>query len=169
MSGPGLPSATGETGATRYAPMHPLRTDAPRAPTTIATADRLMPPIAGGIIPRSSRHPVFFLRVGRQGDPVARTLREPEGAVLAARHALEEITRRPVDELDQEGVRHGGGEVQRELVDDVRRDGDLVGGGQRADAEHLAEAVGAADVGHQIGGGATLDRLAELEARVVVL
>ena len=46
---------------------------------------------------------------------------------------------------------------------------ELVGGGEVADLERLAEAVGAADVGHEVARGAPLEELAELEARVVVL
>jgi len=44
-----------------------------------------------------------------------------------------------------------------------------VRGGQRADAQRLRQSVGAADVGHQVARGASLDQVAELEARVVVL
>jgi hypothetical protein len=40
-----------------------------------------------------------------------------------------------------------------------------VGGGELTDAQGLAEAVGAADVGHQVARRAALDQLAELEAR----
>jgi len=49
------------------------------------------------------------------------------------------------------------------------RDRELVRGGEAADLERLAEAVGAAEIGHQVAGGASLDEVTELEARVVVL
>lgn len=44
-----------------------------------------------------------------------------------------------------------------------------MGGGEAGGLERLAEAVGPADIGHQVARGAALDEVAELEPRVVVL
>ena len=46
---------------------------------------------------------------------------------------------------------------------------DAVRGGEVADLQRLAEAVGAADVGHQVARGLLLDQVAELVAGVMVL
>src|SRR5262249_51145324 len=120
---------------------------------------------------RSDRlsRPIFLDRAAGKRDAVTGTIRNPELAVLARRQSLEEIWRRPVDELDQEAVRQRADHVERELMDHVRRDGDLVGGGQVADLQRLAETVGPADVRHQVARGPPLEQFAELEARVVVL
>src|SRR6266404_2072614 len=103
------------------------------------------------------------------GHPVPGAVRDAEVAVLAARHLDEEVRRRPVDELHQEAVGERAGDVERQLVHDVGRDGHLVGAREAPDPERLAEAVGAADVGHEIAGRPALDQLPELEPRVVVL
>lgn len=75
---------------------------------------------------------------------------------------------RPVNELHKRSVTQRPHHVQRELVDGVRRDGHLMGRSEVADPEGLAEAVGPADIRHEVACGAPLDQLAELETRLIV-
>src|ERR1700694_2932392 len=89
---------------------------------------------------------VFLERSFRERHAMAGALRDLEVAVLAWRHFLEQVGRRPVDELDEKAVGERADDVQRELVHHVRRNGDLVRGGEAADAQRLAVAVGAAHV-----------------------
>ena len=70
----------------------------------------------------------------------------------------EEIGRHPVHVLDEEAVGERAGHLERELVHDVGRDRRSGGRRPGADLERLAEAVGAADVGHQVARGAPLDQ-----------
>src|SRR5438105_7671481 len=104
----------------------------------------------------------------REGHAVAGALRDLEVAVLAWRHFLEQVGRRPVDELDEKAVGERADDVQRQLVHHVRRNGELVRGGEPADAQRFAVAVGAAHVGHEVARRAALDQLAEFVAGVVV-
>src|SRR5581483_3779723 len=81
-------------------------------------------PATGGGSPAG----VLPLGAGRERDPVARPLRDPDQAVggVRARHVDEEVGRGPVHVLDEEPVRQGAGDVERELVHDVRGDQELV-------------------------------------------
>src|SRR3989442_12311281 len=82
---------------------------------------------------------ILFHRVRSQREAVARPIRDPELAILALRHAVEEVGRRPVDPLGEEAVAQRAEDLQRQLVDDMGRDQRLVSGGQAADAQRLAE------------------------------
>ena len=112
---------------------------------------------------------VFALCPRGQGDSVPGPVRDAEVTVLTAWHSFEQIRGRPVDKLHEKAVAERPDDVEREFVHDMRREGQLVGGGEMADPKRLAEAVGAADVGHEKAGCPPLDEIAELEARLMVL
>src|SRR5712691_1859758 len=123
------------------------------------------PPVPLG----SLSDPVPAFSAGGERHAVARAVRDPEVAVLAARHLGEEVRPGPVDELHQEAVLEGAHDVHGQLVHDVRRDRHLVGLGEVRDPQRLGEPVGATHIGHEVSGGPPLDQIPELEARVVVL
>src|SRR5690349_1665709 len=99
---------------------------------------------------------------------MSRPVRDANQSVLALRQLLEEVRRRPVHELDEKAVRKRADYMDRDFVDKVWREVGAIRGAELADAKRLREAVGAADVRHQVLHGLAIEELLEFPAGVVV-